>query len=374
MQLSVLQENLNTALTHVSRFVSAKTQLPILKNILFSTDNGRLKLSATDLELAINYWIGAKIEKESSITVPAKEITEFISYLSPGKLNISTNDKSILSIHSSNAQSSFATMPPDDFPTQNTSKKKYTFDLDYSLLSETVNQVAFAAATDDSRPVLTAILWQFTPDSFTMVATDGFRLSVKTSKLINPIKLDKQQSSIAFLIPSKALLEITRLSKNEKKINLGVTNDERQVVFVLEDLELLSRLIEGDYPDYQKIIPKESNTKLTIDKEDFSQAVKIASVFARESANVVRFKVDKNSVELTANAPQVGQNKTTLDAKIEGNPLEIAFNYKFVSDFLNICKSDFVTVKLNQSLSPGIFLDQNDPRFTHIIMPVRLQD
>ncbi|MBU1089033.1 DNA polymerase III subunit beta [Patescibacteria group bacterium] len=374
MKFSVLQENLNTALSHVSRFVSAKTQLPILKNILFAIDNGRLKLSATDLKIGINYWIGAKIEKESSITVPAKEITEFISYLSPGKLDISVNDKSLLSVHSPNAQSSFTTMPSDDFPTQNTSKKKYTFDLDYSLLSETVAQIAFAAATDDNRPVLTAVLWQFTPQAFTMVATDGFRLSVKTSKLINPINLDKQQSPVTFLIPSKALSEIVRLSKNEKKINVALTNDERQVVFVLEDLELLTRLIEGDYPDYQKIIPKEFNTKLTIDKEDFSQAIKIASVFARESANIVRFKVDKNSVELTANAPQVGQNKNTLEAKVEGESMEIAFNYKFISDFLSICKGDFVTVKLNQSLSPGIFEDQNDPNFTHVIMPVRLQD
>lgn len=375
MKLSLLQENLNQALSNVSRFVSVKSQLPILGNILFQTDNGRLKLSATNLELAINYWLGAKIDKEGAITVSHREIVEFVSYLSPGKIDLSLNANNLLELVSSKAQSTFATMATDDFPDTSSQNKKYSFKLDNQLLSQTIAQVSFAAATDDTRPVLTSTLFYLTPDSYSCVATDGFRLSLKQNKLATPINIGKQES-VTFLVPTKGLVELTRLSKTAANIDVSLTSDERQLVFVLDDLELLYRLVEGDYPDYQKIIPQSSSLTISIDKQEFAQALRIASVFARESANVVKFSFIKNKLELTANAPQVGQNKTFLDVKAEGdlNSLQIAFNYKFVSDFISVCQGDNITIELSDPLSPAIFRDDSDPTFTHIIMPVRLQD
>lgn len=374
MNFSVLQENLNTALQNVSRFVSPKTQLPILSNILFQSDNGRLKLSATNLELGINYWLGAKIEKEGSFTIPSKEITEFISYLSAGKIDINLNDKSLLTVNSSKANSTFTTSPATDFPSSPTLDDSKTFDLDLSLLSKTVNQIVFAAATDDTRPVLTSVFWHFSPDQFIIAATDGFRLSVKTTKLVNPLNIQTDADGFTYLVPARTLAEVVKLAKTSKTVKIGPTSDEHQLVFVLEDLELVSRLVQGDFPPFQKIIPQETATKVFVDRSELSQAIKIASVFARESANVVKFSLKTNSIELSANAPQLGQNKIDVDARIEGNPLEIAFNFKFISDFLNICTGDEILIELNEPLSSAIFRDQSDPEFIHIIMPVRIQD
>ncbi len=374
MKLSLLQENINLALSSVSRFVSVKAQLPILSNILLSTDNGRLKLSATNLEMGINYWIGAKIDHEGSLTIPAKEVTEFVSYLSPGKLDLELNPQSLLEIIGSKAQSTFTTSPTTDFPSLPSINKKTSFEIDLKILAETISQVAFAAATDDSRPVLTAVLCRFTPDSFSLVATDGFRLSLKNIKLVDPQTLPEGQDSLTFLIPSRSLQEVSKLAKNTKTLKMGLSTDSHQLIFVLEDLEIVSRLIEGDFPDYQRIIPDSYTTKIFIDKNEFSQAVKIASVFARESANVVKLAVKKNSLEVSANATQIGQNKATVDARVEGEPLEIAFNYKFISDFLTVCQGNEVVIELNEPLTPGFFHDQVDPNFTHIIMPVRIQD
>lgn len=374
MKLSLLQENLNTALSSVSRFVSLKSQLPILGNILMSTDNGRFKLSATNLEMGINFWIGAKIDKEGSLTLPAKEVTEFVSYLSSGKLDLELNAQSLLEIISPKAQSTFATAPVADFPALPPINDKTAIEIDLKILVDTITQVAFAAATDDSRPVLTAVLCRFTPDSFSLVATDGFRLSLKNIKLVNPLELPEGSNDLTFLIPSRSLQEVAKLAKNTKTLKMGLSKDSHQLIFVIEDLEIISRLIEGDFPDYQRIIPESYTTKIFIDKNEFAQAVKIASVFARESANVVKLAVKKSSLEVSANATQIGQNKATVEARIEGEPLEIAFNYKFISDFLAICQGDEVVIELNEALTPGFFHDQKDPHFTHIIMPVRIQD
>jgi len=373
MKISVLQENLNTALTNVSRFISNKNQLPILNNLLLSTDNGRLKLSATNLELSINYWIGAKIDQEGSITLPPKEITEFISYLSSGKIDLSLEGDNLLSVSSSKINSTFTTIPALDYPEFPKIDSKTSFDLDLNNFLNSISQIIFSAATDDMRPVLTAVLCQFTKQNLTLVATDGFRLSIKEIKFDQPLDFNNDQL-ITFLIPAKSLLEIVKLAKNNQKIKLGLSTDEHQIIFILDDIEIISRLIDGEYPDYQKIVPQNYSTKVFINRDEFLQAVKIASVFAKESANVVKFNIKANSVELSANAPQVGQNKTIVDAKIEGENMEIAFNYKFLSDFLSNCKSPEIIIQLNDSLSPAGFFDQSEPDFTHIIMPVRLQD
>ncbi len=372
MNVSLLQENLSPALNHVSRFVTSKLQLPILADILFSTDNGRLKLSATNLDLAINYWIGAKIEEPCSFCLPAKEITEYLSYLPAGRLDLTLKDNKVLNLISLKTESNFACLPPTEFPEIPSLDPKSAFEIDLSLLTQTVNQIAFSAALDDSRPALTAILCTFTNETLTFVATDGFRLSVKTVKLDQPLQLSSESQTL--LIPAKSLQEIVKISGSSAKIKIGLTPDSHQVVFTLEDVELISRLIDGEYPDYHRIIPSGASTKLYLNRDEFSQAIKQVSVFARQSANVVKFSLKNNTLELSANAPQIGQNKVVLDARIEGEPLEIAFNYKFVSDFLSVCTSNEITLELNESLSPGLFRDSTITDLVHIIMPVRIQD
>ncbi|MCL4384534.1 DNA polymerase III subunit beta [Patescibacteria group bacterium] len=373
MHFSLLQENFAPALSHVSRFVATKAQLPILSNLLVTTESGRIKLSATNLELGVNYWLGAKIDQEGSITIPAKEITEFISYLPAGILDVSLNENNLLHIKAAKAESTFAAAPATDFPQLPPLDNDHALEFDASELITSINQVSFAAATDDTRPVLTAILWQLTATDFTMIATDGFRLSVKKSHLEKPLPLAADQT-LTYLVPARSLIEVTKLAKTAKTIRAGATSDEHQFLFVLDDIELVSRLLEGDFPPYQRILPEASNTKITLDKAELDEAVKMSSVFARESANVVKWKISADKIELSSNAPQVGQNRVELEAKIAGDPLEIAFNYKFLADFLTVVKGKQITVELNQPLTPGLFRDSANPDFTHIIMPVRIQD
>lgn len=374
MKLSLLQENLSTSLTLASHFVASKVQLPILSHLLVKTDSGRLKISATNLELGLSCFLGAKIDVEGEFTVPAHEITEFVSYLPKGPLSLTLDSQNLLEVKSAKAQSTFTTQPTLDFPSLPTLGSDTCLDLDLAQLTRAVAQVAFAAAQDDSRPVLTAVLCRFASDSLSLVATDGFRLSLKHLQLSSPVVFPASTTSLTFLIPARTLFEVAKLSKTAKTIKMGTSGDSHQLVFVLEDLELVSRLIEGDFPDYQKIIPETFTTKIHLNRDEFSQAIKLASVFARESANVVKLNIRSNSVDLSASTPQVGQNKVSLDARVEGEPLEVAFNYKFVSDFLSSCQGEEITIELNQPLTPVLFRDTADVDFTHIIMPVRIQD
>jgi len=373
MKFSLLQENLSKALSHLSRFTSGKVQLPILSHLLISSDSGRLKISATNLEFALSYWVGAKIESEGTFCVPARELTEFVSYLPSGKLDFELDANKLLKLQADKAQSTFTTTGTDDFPELLTLNSDLSFDLESELLRSTITQIAFAASTDDTRPVLTAIYCLFTSDKLTLVATDGFRLSLKEIKLVNPIQVPDDKPLI-FLIPAKSLQEIAKIAKLNSNIRFGPTRSGNELIFQLEDSELSTRLIEGDYPDYQRIIPDSFSTKVYLNRQEFAQAIKLASVFAKESANVIKLSLKQNTLDLSSNAPQLGQNKATIDARIEGEPLDIAFNYKFISDYLSVAKGEEVIIELNESLTPALFRDQADPSLTHIIMPVRLQD
>lgn len=374
MQATLLQENLNSALSVVSRFVANRAQLPVLSNILITTDSGRLRLSATNLELGINYWLGGKIDTEGSFTVPAKEITEFVSYLTPGNISLSLNDQSLLELSSLKARSTFTTTPSADFPEIPHLNPATAFELDTKTLFSSVLEVSPSSSLDDSRPVLTAILCQFTSTSCKLVATDGFRLSVKEISLPQSVTLPPDTDSLTYLIPSKSFTEITKLFKSVSSVKFGFSQDSHQLVFASPDLEVSTRIIEGEFPDYHRIIPQSFATTANVSRSDLLQAVKIASVFAKESANVVKLSLKNNHIDVSANAVQVGQNKAEVDAAVTGESLDVAFNYKFLTDFLSVCQGDSITISLNEPLTPGLFQDSSNTSLTHIIMPVRIQD
>ncbi len=369
MKISILQENLNSGLSTVSRFVSGKTQLPILNNILWQTDNNQLCLSATNLELGINLWLGAKVEKEGKITLPAKEITEFVSYLSPGRIEIEAKDETKIEIQANSGKAVFVGAPSDDFPAIPHLDEKSFLTVSLESLTKAVSQVGFAASVDETRPALSGIFWQFTDMGYQMVATDGYRLSLKTISEKVPVG-DKA----SFLIPARSLMEAVRLAK-EDKIKVSFSKNGNQIVFGLSDCEISSRLLdEKEFPDYQKILPQEHKTRMVVDKEEFLQAIKAASVFARESANVIRFLLEKDKLVISANASSVGENTNMINAKIEGEANEIAFNYRFLIDFLNAASGEEVSFEMNESLSPGVFRVDADDSWLHLIMPVRLQE
>lgn len=373
MKLELLQEDLNRGLSIVSRFVASRPQLPVLANIFLSVEkNNQLRLAATNLDIGIQYWLGAKVEKPGQLVVPAKEVSEFVSYLGAEKLTLAAEGKLKLKITSRSGETVFNGMDPAEFPQIPAVNQEKTVSLSTAELSQVVNQVGFAAASDDSRPVLTAIYWQFTPAGYQMVATDGYRLSQKTVA-VKEVKLTDKEEAV-FLVPARSLIELVRLAAEEKEFRFGLTDDQNQVVFLLPSLQLNSRLIEGEFPDYQKIIPQQAKVKVMVDREAFYRAVKISSVFARESANIVKLKLEKEKIIISANAPSVGENKTEVEAKIEGQDLTIAFNYRFLLDFLNVIpeKEEEIIFEFTEPLSPGVFKIKGDSSWLHIIMPVRV--
>jgi DNA polymerase-3 subunit beta len=369
MKIQILQENLNKGLNTASRSISSKAQLPILANVLLKTDKNRLQILATNLETGIVLWLGAKVEREGEITIPAKILTEIVASLPPGKIDL-TGEGSLLKIATEGYDATLNGIPAGEFPKLPTYSEETLFSLPSESFLEAINQVAFAAATDEGRPVLTGVLFKLQEKKLSLVATDGYRLSLKTLELASPVK-----EEVSLLLPAKTLMEVARIIADEKAttIKMGFTAEQNQVVFVFSDLELFSRVIEGEFPDYEKIIPQNLASKLTLDREEFSRAIKVVSIFARDSANIVRLKIGKGSLEMSANSPQVGENKNSLSIKLEGEEGEIAFNYRFLQGFLGAVTAEEVSLEMSGPLNPGAFRAVGDESFLHIIMPVRLQ-
>jgi len=375
MNVSILQENLSKALSTVSRCIAPKATLPILSNILIATDRGKIRFSSTNLEMGINFWIGGKIEKEGSITVPARALTEFVSSLPAGRVDLKVK-KSNLSVSSSLHKATFNGTAASEFPKVPSFSGEKILSFKKENLSKIFSQVIFAASQDEDRPVLTGVLVKRGGKKLSLVATDGYRLSVKEIEAASASFKEK------LLIPAKTLSEIGRLSQElgeeDEEVRVGLTKEKNQIVFVFPNLELSSRLIEGDFPDFTKIMPSSTNTSVSLDKEEFLRAVKIASIFAREQANIVKFVISSSNtsgkIKISSETPQIGTNQSEIETKVEGEDLEIAFNCRFLLDFLGSVEGEEIIFEANDSLSPGVFKIAGDSSLTHIIMPVRIQD
>lgn len=374
MKLQLLQENLEKAVGITSRFASTKAQLPILGNILISTKKSKIFISSTNLEISASVKIGAKIEEEGEISIPAKVITDLVSNLPKETINLES-EKEQLKISTSGFSSTILGMDSTDFPkVPNSIDEKESISFSKKDLSESLNKVTFATSVDETRPILTGVLFILDKDSLSLVATDGFRLS---KKVINVGKLSDQKKQV--VIPKGILGEIGRGVFDGESVLFNLEENEKQVVFGLEDTILTSRLLEGDYPDFEKIIPSQSNIKVILDKEEFLRAVKLASIFARESANVVKIKILKDSLKVSAESGQAGSQETKVDAKVEGEAsdinsgkFEIAFNYRYLEDFLHSVVGEEVEMNFLNPTSAGVFRDTSDSDYLHLIMPVRV--
>lgn len=374
MKLEILQENLAKGLSNSSRSVSSKPQMPILANVLLSTDNGQLKLATTNLEMGITLWVGARIEKEGSFTVPAKTLNELVTSLRPGKIEMELVDGQ-LSLKSGKFAAKINGIPAGEWPVKeilSEDKKEEVLEVDAAELVAAINKVAFSVALDESRPVLTGVLLKIENGTATMVATDGFRLSCKSFKVSGSLE-DR-----TIVVPAKALWEVGRIVgevKNEQKLKIIFLPG--QVRFLTGETEIFARLIEGNFPVYERIIPKETAFDVVLDKEEFLRAVKTAGIFARDSANIIKLKLSDNDLEISANAAQVGEDKGDVPVKVEGSVpvggFSIAFNFRYLLDVLNIADSEQVKISFSGPLAPGVVKIPADPDFLHIIMPVRVQ-
>ena len=367
MKLKVLQENLHTSLNNASRFVSAKAQLPVLANILLKATKTKLMVSSTNLEIAISSSIGAQVTQEGEIAVPARALTEIVSNLLPGTITL-TAEKEQLKIESQNSTLNVLSMNTADFPVvPQKIDAKDAISLPKDSFVEGLSQVLFASSIDETRPVLTGVLMIFKPQELVLVATDGFRLS---QKRIEGKGLKKNQKLI---LPKAVLVEASRLSSEGEDVLFGYKESENQAVFGFSDTVLSSRVLEGEFPDIEKIMPKETSLSVELDKEDFLRAVKLSAVFARESANIVKLVFSKNNAKISAESPSSGSQDTEIEAKTEGSGVEIAFNYRFLEEFLHVTRGETVKIGLSSASSPGVFTDPSDKTFMHLIMPVRVQ-
>lgn len=374
MKVSILQENLSYGLNVAGRSVASRAQLPVLSNVLLSTEKGRLKFSATDLETGINLWLGAKVEKEGALSVPGKILAEFVSSLPAAKVDLVVKENK-LSLNSGVYQADFIGLPASEFPQIPSLKGQANLSFNGQLLAQAINQVAFAAAADEGRPVLTGVLMIIKGKQLILVATDGYRLSLKKISGIKGLEKVKELKS-GLIVPARTLIEVARVINDaeEKKLKVAITAKASQVIFALTEAEIVSRLIEGKFPDFERIIPEKSLTKAILDREALVRAVKMASIFARESANIIKFEMKNSQLKVSANTAQIGSNLSQIEAKTEGKGGKIAFNSRYLLDFLNGLNSDQVSLEMSGPLNPGVFSPVGDKSFFHIIMPVRVQE
>jgi DNA polymerase-3 subunit beta len=377
VKITCKQQDLSRGLSAVSHAVSSRSTLPILENILVATDHGRLKLSATNLEIGINCWVDAQIHEEGTTTVKAKTLTDFVNSLPQASIDITVPEgTNVMNVKSLRSSAHIKGMDASEFPLIPSAEGgEEPVLLDAALLKEMIEEVAFAAADDDSRPVFTGVLVQVSDEKITFAAADAFRLAVRVAPLPGD---DHPRGDI--LIPARTLTELARILPPEGPVQMIVTPNRSQVLFHTEQLDLVSRLIEGTFPNFRQIIPKEHSTRAVVETKEFAAAVKSAALFARDSSNITRVKInpgDSNGLEpgaitIEATAEDLGDSTSIVNAAIDGPELQIIFNVKYLADVLAVIGTPEVALEANAPTRPGVVRPVGSADYTYVIMPMHI--
>lgn len=374
MKVSCLQENLAKGLGIVSRAVSTRSTLPVLGNVLIQTDDGRLRLSATNLEIGITCWIGAKVEEEGAITVPARTLSDLVSAMPAERVDIILDSaKQQLHLTCARTEANIKGIDASEFPLVPDAHEENRHRINTELFRKMINQVAFAAATDDARPTLTGVLTRIDSGHITMAATDGFRLSVKNHEIG-----DAAGESIEVVIPARALAELARIVDDDcEHVFVAMPEGRNQVIFDMDNIVLVSQLIDGNFPEYQPVIPERFITRTVLNSGEFAQACKMAEIFAREVNHTARVHIEPGNelmpgfATISATSTETGDNVAQIDADIEGDEVEIAFNVRYMSQVLNVIDTAQVALETTRSTEPGVIRPVGDDSFLHIIMPMQ---
>ena len=368
MKLSVMQENLARGLSVVSRAVSNRS-LPVLTNVLLKTEDAGLKLTATNLEIGITYWVPGKIETDGATSVPARLLTDLVNSLPGGEpIVLELGDGETLHIRSGRFESNIKGISADDFPTVQTAGERPITRIPQRVLRQALEETAFAAASDEARPILTGVLARFEGDQLTLAAADNYRIAVKTISILDPV----EETSV--VIPARALHELSRvLAEVDDPVAIVLAHARNQILFHLDGIDLVSRLIDGQYPNYQTVLPATHSTRAVLDREELLRAVRPAALIAHESANIVKLGVGLDGdpgITVSANA-EVGDHVGRIEAEVEGDGTTIAFNARFLADVLTNVDAEQFALELNGPLSPGVFRPIGDDRYVHVVMPLR---
>lgn len=376
MKLSCLQENLSRGLAVVGRAVAARTTLPITNNVLLVTDNSRLKLVATNLEMAISYWLGAKVEEEGAITVPARLLTEFVNSLPNDRIDINLSPKTkALELKCARFEARISGVDAKDFPPIPSVDGAITTKVEVDALRQAISQVAFAAASEESRPVLTGVDAQFDKNELTLAAADGFRLAVYKLPLAAPVA---QKAEV--IIPARILTELNRLmGDGEESVEIIVNPNKSQALFRLKNTELVSQLVQGTFPQYAQLIPQSYKTRVVVEVAEFLRATRTASIFARDGSGIVRLLVagggelGPGRLTVSARSEEVGDDVGEIDATVAGEEAKIAFNGKYLIDVLGVLKEPQVALETTNPSSPGVIRPVGVDNYIHVVMPMFVQ-
>jgi DNA polymerase-3 subunit beta len=369
VKLSVMQENLARGLSVVSRAVSSRSTLPVLANVLLKTEDAGLKLTATNLEIGVTYWVPGKIDQDGATTVPAKLLTDLVNSLPSGdRVDLEVGPGEVLHVQAGRFQSHLKGIDADEFPAIGTGGDRPTTRIAQNVLRKALAETTFAAASDEARPILTGVLAKFEGNELTLAAADNYRIAVKTVPILDAVP----ETSV--VIPARALVELARvLADVDDPVEVVIAQGRNQVLFHIDGVDLVSRLIDGQFPNYQQVMPQTHATRAIIDREELLRAVRPAALIAHESANIVKLQIGDDSeagITVSANA-EVGDHVGQVEAAVEGDGTTIAFNARYLADVLTNVTAEQFALELNGPLSPGVFKPVGDDRYVHVVMPVR---
>jgi DNA polymerase III subunit beta len=375
MRIEVIQEKFSKALVHINKAVSNRPNIPVLGNVLISTEKGSIKLSSTNLEIGINATIGADVKEEGSVTVSAKLLSEFVSTLKSGKITIELKEKKLV-VKSVDNLAEFFTIPAEDFPTVPMSDGSPMLSIPAVDFSRALDLTIFSASTDNSRPVLTGILMKITKRKLLMGSVDGFRLSHKEMKIESGPDSDYNE-----IVPAVSLSDVNKILKDmaedEDMVEIYSLESNNQILFKIGDVELVSRIIEGEFPNYKDIMPVEKQNSFQILKNELANTVKVVGIFARNVVgNKTKFSINAEDKKLSLSAVvvDVGKNDSSADIlNVEGGNMDTAYNVRYLQDFINSISGEEIVYESNGATAPGVFKDKSDKTYLHIIMPMRLE-
>ena len=375
MKVTCLQENLAKGLSVVSRAVATRSTLPITANVLLETDNARLKLAATNLEIALSCWIGARVEEEGAITIPNRFLTPFVESLPNDRMQLALAQRSKqIKIECGRNQATIGGMDADDFPAIPTVQGDTSIRIDPQALRKALTQVVFAAASDDSRPVLTGVHALVDGDRLTLAAADGFRLAVHYLTLPEPAA-----ERLEVIVPARAMAELNRLLGDaDEPVEMLVNAARSTVMFRLPTIEMVAQLLQGAFPNYSQLIPQSYQTRAVVSVSEFLRGMRIASIFSREGSGIVRLQVAAGEelapgrLTIAAKAEESGDNTSEIDASVDGEAAKIAFNSKYLQDVLSVLEGQ-VALETTSPSAPGVLRPVGSDNYVHVVMPMFVQ-
>ena len=374
MHLNCLQENLRQGLSIVQRAVATRTTLPITQHVLIASDAGRVKLSATNLEIAISTWVGAEVEAEGGITIPARLLNDFIGSLEPQTISVKTLETGTgIEIKGDRTNATMHGADAGEFPPIPTPTEGVVTQISSKALRDAIRQVVFAAAFEDSRPVLTGVNLHFEGEQVTLAAADGFRLAVHRAPLLKPV-----EEELTAIIPARTMTEVERLIEGDMPVDLVVNPQRSQVLFRMRDIEIVSQLIQGTFPNYNQLVPTSQDTRAVVDLAELRRVTRTASIFAKDGSGIIRLRMEPGEnapghLTVSSRAEEIGDSEGQLEAQVEGAEGRIAFNARYLTDVLGVLEKEKVALEMTSPSSPGVIRPVDDDAYVHVVMPMFVQ-